>query len=157
VSPALAAGRGRGAGETVFAVLVVVLLFVNVPNMLGRLAPPVLRYAELPIPVLTPLVAPGRPIGLRVTRCAADPLGGRDRILYTYTRALVRADTGERLAIAGGQSEMRLGCETVESRLNVVPTGTSPGRYYLEGVSLAVGSWRSDQVYWRTEEFEVAY
>lgn len=71
----------RGLGEAVFAVLVVLvvlLLFVNVPSVLGLLMPPVMRFERLPLPVAVDRQRAGEATAILVSRCGADP-GRRGR------------------------------------------------------------------------------
>lgn len=118
------------------------------------LAPPVLEYKNNPLPVLNSPIRPGDAVMFKVERCANDTISD-DPVVYTYTRDLVNSTTLVRIALPSGGSDAPHGCATIVSALNLVPPGTPPGFYYVEGISTARGRFKMTTSLWRSQDFEV--
>lgn len=152
--------------------LVLLLVLATLGGVLHDLlfmSPPPLTFPDLP----NPIEAPGQPnvplpvdarpqfhVGDTVVtlpyRCVTDDDGtGLGELPYTFTRALVSVDSGQRVDMPGGQNTAQVGCWRVRSTLHVIPPNTPPGVYYIGGTVTAVGLHRSATVAWRTAPFEV--
>jgi hypothetical protein len=132
------------------AILVLLASFVEILVM-----PPVMEYKNVPFPVGTPVVLPGQPVTFIVDRCANDLLSPSP-VIYTFTRELVNDDSGVRTGIPDGSSDVDRGCEYgFESKLNIIPPNTPDGHYYVQGSSTAVGRFKTTQIRWRSQVFEV--
>ena len=113
-----------------------------------------LVYSDPVLRVLGDNVLPGQPVVLLVRRC------NRDSRVHTYliSHTLVSLDS-QRLPqiLEGKAATIAPGCSTVESRINVIPLGTPPGRYLIEGASEVNGTLRNLSVGWVSDPFTVRY
>lgn len=130
------------------------MLFVSVAGYETVIAPPVVEYRGIPFAVVVSPIAPGDPIQLVVTHCANDPLSA-DPVSYGIDRDLVNVETRVKVPVPKGSTSIPHGCETVTSKLSLIPMGTPPGHYYLEGTSTARGMFKTSIVSWQSAVFEV--
>ena len=113
---------------------------------------PWLTYPVQPFPVLMQPVHAGEVVPLRVLRCN----NGETTRTYIFSHSLVSVDKARPDVILPPiTSSIAPGCATVESRVNIVPPGTAPGRYRIEGNTEINGNVRSFSVLWNSEVFEV--
>lgn len=134
------------------AVMLLLVVFYEV-----LLAPPVIAYTNVPFPVETPVVSPGDAVIVRVDRCANDPIAP-DPVVYTFTRELVRTDVepDSHQGIPSGGNDLPHGCQfSNRTALNVIPSGTPEGTYYIAGTASAAGRFKLTVAKWRTAEFQV--
>lgn len=131
------------------------LLFVGIVGGLfayfAYFQPPFLSYGNLPMPVRTPHVHPGDPVELTVVRCNSD---NKTRI-YGVSHQLVHVDGGEVIVLPASQTSVEPGCHESVSAINVVPPGTPPGLYVIEGYGEAQATLRAVSVRWVSQPFEV--
>jgi hypothetical protein len=130
-----------------------VLAFLSLFGMgawYGFFEPPFLTYRNLPFPVVRE-PRPGEAVLLTVWRCNADD---HERS-YAISHVLVRESDEERTILPPGLVPIRPGCTIETSAANVIPAGTLPGRYYVEGHAEAHGTVRRHDVYWRSAAFTV--
>lgn len=114
--------------------------------------PPYLSYPNLPFPVVSKTVRPGDTVFIEVQRCNSSSI----RRGYITGRSLVPVDTRElQVELVSVATTILPGCHKAISALSVVPGGTLPGRYYLDGVAEIAGTVRKHVVEWRSEPFEV--
>lgn len=116
----------------------------------GFFEPPFLSYENLPFRPITPKVKPGDPVLLAVRRCNNDS----QTRLYGTARALVSNRT--QVILPAQQVSIPPGCHDGISSLTVIPLGTPPGIYHLEGLAEAQGTLRTSLVKWSSGEFEVS-
>ena len=111
--------------------------------------PPFLTYPNLPFPVLTPKVKHGDAVQLDVRRCNSDT---KTRV-YGLAHSLV----GETVTILlpAMPTSLPPGCAQAVSVINVVPQGTPPGTYHIEGYAEVQGTLRTYSIPWRSAPFEV--
>ena len=111
-----------------------------------------LTYPIMPLPVLMKSVHAGEVIPLSVRRCNS----GEATRTYIISHSLV--------AIDGAQPEVVLppvpvsakpGCSTAESRINIIPPGTPPGVYRIDGITEINGWVRNFSLSWASEPFKV--
>lgn len=95
---------------------------------------------------------PGDVVVVMVPRCSRS----------TATRSYVTSHQLNRLDVSAPPVVLRAefpsigpGCRTAESRLNVIPFDTQPGRYYFSGVTEVPGQIRNFSLEWRTVPFTV--
>lgn len=123
-----------------------------VPWALTLWTPPPLVYRNVPFPVLTARAYPGDMLPLLVDRCVY----GNAPLIYTFTRMLVPDEPGRPGIVMSASGSMAPpGCLTVESRLTELPDLIAPGRYHLEAITTIGGTWKTWQIPWRSEVFEV--
>ena len=109
-----------------------------------------LAYGNLPFPVLNSPVKAGEAIHLRVRRCNND-----DRVrVYDVSRVLVGADGGQ-FILTPLKITIDPKCETVVSKINIIPADTPPGKYTLRGYGEINGFIRTHMVQWQSVEFVV--
>jgi len=113
---------------------------------------PDLTYENLPFPAELRQVRAGQVMPLTVRRCNHST-GIK---AYVITHALVNVETGAKIIMPDALTTMQPGCETVTSTINLVPTATPPGRYYVSGAGIIEGRIRTWVVPWTSEAFEVA-
>ncbi len=89
---------------------------------------------------------------MTVERCnSTDHLLG-----YTFDRTLQSDDDGNSpVILTSGATAIPPGCQTVQSRINLVPPGTPPGRYHLDSVTHVRGNWRTFDIPWSSQPFQV--
>lgn len=132
-------------------VLVSAMLAVSVP-LWGRLLEPVAVVSlNSPAPVENSPVAAGQPVRLTVSRCNRT---GRT-LTFIGARTLVNVETGTRAVLPPVAITMEPGCFQAVGRAAIVPPETPPGRYSLFSVSAVRGRWRTDDIPWESQVFEV--
>ena len=111
-----------------------------------------LTYPILPLPVLMKSVRAGEVIPLSVRRCNS----GEATRTYIISHSLVAVDGSRPEAVLLPlTASAKTGCSTAESRVNIVPPGTLPGIYRIEGVTEINGAVRNFSLPWSSEPFEV--
>jgi hypothetical protein len=113
--------------------------------------PPFLSYRNLPFAVLTPLVKPGEPVKLNVVRCNSD---SKTRV-YGLSHRLLSVDGGTSVILPAGTVSIEPGCSDEISAINVIPPGTAPGLYIVEGYAEVQATLRSVSVRWVSQPFRV--
>lgn len=93
----------------------------------------------------------GEAVLFDVTRCNSS---GRGRS-YELSHFLVRVSTGERTVLPPGLVPILPGCHTGPSAANVVPVGTEPDHYFVEGYAEVDNGYRPVTVHWASQPFEV--
>jgi hypothetical protein len=129
--------------------LVAIGLAVNASLLFNLLAPPAARFPS-PFPVLNSPLHAGDTLILQVTRCAWD-ITGDDPVRVTTTRSLVSADSPTIVVLPSVDVDIPTGCQTVQSRLNIIPDDLPPGRWRLQGSNTA----RNKTVPFSSEPFVV--
>ena len=113
---------------------------------------PWLTYPILPLPVLMKSVHAGEAIPLSVLRCNS----GEATRTYIISHSLVSIDGSQlEVVLPPLTASAKRGCSTVESRVNIVPAGTPPGTYRIEGITEINGAVRNFSLPWMSEPFEV--
>ncbi len=119
---------------------------------LAYMEPPYLTYRNVPFPVLTPEVKAGDVVLIRVERCNST----HTKRAYITGRALIPHGPGLKpIEMQSAAASIRPGCQVSNSALNIVPPGTAPGRYHIEGVAEIAGTIRTHSVLWSSASFEV--
>lgn len=117
----------------------------------GFLQPPYLSYGNLPFPVLRDPY-PGEAVLLRVRRCNSDD---KTRV-YAISHRLVSETPGTPdIVLPAALASVPPGCTTSNSVANVIPMGTPPGRYVVEGFGESSTLLRDAPVFWYSEPFSV--
>ena len=111
---------------------------------------PFLSYGNLPFPVLTPKVKPGEAVSILVIRCNSD---NRTRS-YLLSHTLVGGQL--KIILPANSVSLDPGCRKEVSAVNVIPIGTSPGVYRVEGFAEVQGTIRASSIHWESESFEVS-
>jgi hypothetical protein len=111
---------------------------------------PYLRYVNSPFPAAGPVKA-GEAVQLVVERCND---GSRTRG-YLVSHQLRNLDTGMVTILPDALVMIEPGCTTAISRLNVIPAGTTPGRYRVTGRATVHGFFAQHEVAWESQPFEV--
>ena len=113
---------------------------------------PWLEYPVIPFPVLLPAVHAGEVIPLSVRRCNT----GTTTRAYVFAHSLVSVDGAQtEVVLPPVTASVSPGCSTAQSRVNIVPRGTKPGIYRINGVTEINGIVRSFPLQWESEPFEV--
>ena len=116
------------------------------------LEPPFLDYPHMPFKVQTPKVKAGNPVLLEVERCSSS----KTNRTYITGRTLVSLDDNrEPIELASVAVTILPGCHAAVNAISVVPVGTRPGRYYLNGVAEIQGTIRTHVLIWQSVPFEV--
>lgn len=127
-----------------------VVLSVAALTYLMFFEPPFLSYPGLPFKVAAP-ARPGESVQLQVTRCNSD----KSKRTYQLSHTLVSVDTGRYWVLPAGIVSIKPGCASGVSAANVVPIGTPPGVYVVEGYAEVQGTIRTFDVHWYSEPFRV--
>ena len=129
----------------------VALLVVSQYDVIqARNAPAWLSYSGTPWEVQnTP--RPGDSVMFEVQRCNNS---GRGRS-YDVSRFMINTASGMRTILPAGLVSILPGCNTEISAINIVPMGTAPGTYVLEGYAEVDNGRVPITVYWSTQPFEV--
>lgn len=140
------------------AVLASVCAFGFMVAWYGFLEPSWLSYPEgSRFPVERAEIKPGEVVPLRVARCNTSG----EKQLYLIGGSLIRLDQPPEapvkpVVLAGAPVLIQPGCAIEGSRANVIPADTAPGVYFIDGLSVVNGRWRSTNVEWSSEPFRVA-
>lgn len=111
---------------------------------------PYLRYLNSPFPAAGPARA-GEAVQLVVERCNDS---GRNRG-YMVAHQLQNLDTGMVTILPDAMIMIEPGCATAISRLNLIPSGTAPGRYRVTGRATVHGFFAQHEVSWASQPFQV--
>jgi hypothetical protein len=109
-----------------------------------------LRYVNSPFPAAGPVRA-GEAVQLVVERCND---GTRTRG-YMVSHQLQNLDTGMVTILPDALVMIEPGCSTAISRMNVIPSGTEPGRYRVTGRATVHGFFAQHDVPWASQAFTV--
>lgn len=139
----------------VFHSLAMVAVFLGALLIAGNLfgsalETPYLSYANSPFPATGPVRA-GEAVELVVERCNSD---GRTRG-YMVSHQLQNLDTGMVTLLPDALIMIEPGCTQAISRLNVIPSGTRPGRYRVTGRATVHGFFAQHEVAWASQPFQV--
>jgi hypothetical protein len=134
------------------AVLLAVLGALVIAGQLfgASIETPYLRYTNSPFPAAGPVRA-GEAVQLVVERCNDS---GRHRG-YMVSHQLRNLDTGMVTILPDALVMIEPGCTTAISRLNVIPSGTEPGRYRVTGRATVHGFFSQHDVTWESQAFTV--
>ena len=154
---------------SIFGLALILLGLPLILYVLALVTPAPLSYRNVPFPICgpdstiscTPLEVgytfhPGDIVPTLATRCVDNFFAGDDLFPYHIDRNLTNTVTNVRIILPDIVSAAPPGCMTSVSLNNQLPLATPPGLYYLEGVSTAYGRFRTVNVYWRTQNFQVS-
>lgn len=127
-------------------------LVLIAPVLVGPFTPDPLVYVG-ELEVLSPRIRPGEVLVLKVHRCGWDPFGRPIKV--HATRWLVDEDTGARTALAAVDVDAPSLCETVVSRISIVPANHPPGRYRLIGTGWGKNTFGERAGHYRSGVFTV--
>lgn len=135
------------------AALAIVGIISTAPSWLALFATPPMTYPELPYPVPSSIVYDGEPLVLSVMRCstASAPMA------ITSTRYLERESDGARVPLTPGSATVEPGCRRDRVPLDVIDPDLRAGRYRISGVATVYGPYRTHNVPWVSEYFEVRH
>ncbi len=142
--PVMFGGAGRVA-------LVLMFLTLGILAWLIFFEPPWLVYSNLPFPVRTPVVHPGSPILMDVSRCSS----ATQTRVYIVSHRLINVRDNTVYILPATTASIEPGCNTVVSSVNIVPKGAPPGRYRVSGFGEIQGIIRTSLVSWQSEDFDV--
>lgn len=133
------------------AACLAVIILTPIILVFGEQVP--LYYVNSPFPALKSPVKPGDTLPLLIERCNRT----NQPVIYNFMRTMIPVDDPELLPVAMTPAGTLLppGCEKVDSQLNPIPMFTPSGRYYIKGVTVVQGRWRTFTVEWSTEPFDV--
>lgn len=114
---------------------VIIGLLLNAALLFNLILPPAVSFPG-PFLVLNSPMHAGETLVLQVTRCAWDLIGD-DPVRVLSTRSLVSVDSAAIVVLPSVAVDIPTGCQTVESRLNIVPSDLPPGRWRLQGSNTA--------------------
>ena len=112
---------------------------------------PYLSYPDLPFRVPNASYAPGDTVVYRVARCNSS---SKDQS-YPIARTLPPVGNGPVILLPSVIAKIAPGCTMAASAITVIPLGTPPGRYFVEGLSSVQGLTKVFVVYWSTTHFDV--
>ncbi len=95
---------------------------------------------------------PGDAIVFEVSRCNNS---GRGRS-YAVSRFMINTRSGRRTILPASLVSIISGCSKEINAINIVPMGTTPGTYFLEGYAEVDNGHVPVTVYWSTQPFDVA-
>ncbi len=129
-------------------VIVAGIVSIMAINMFRLVSAPAIEYPNAPFPTGS-VVTSGTMVPVTVTRCGNDP----EPLWVDYTRSLINADTGESYGLLDGSGYIYPGCATTTGHVTipVVPAG----RYYIQGIAVADGRWKTTTARWYTRPFEI--
>lgn len=112
---------------------------------------PYLSYPDLPFPAAIQFARAGQVVPLKVMRCNSDNVSHN----YLTTHAIKDVDTNTHTILPEVLVSIAPGCTTSESKINFVPLGTTPGRKMFVGMVEIHGWFRTYNVDWHSDIFEV--
>lgn len=118
--------------------------------------PPPVRFTNLPFPASGP-VRVGDVVPIEVERCSTES----EPVVAVRTRALQEIDTDgnptndHRYILPADSALIPPGCSRFLALSASIPAGVVPGVYRLEGVSTVRGRWKTVDLPWQTEPFEI--
>jgi hypothetical protein len=123
-----------------------------IPALLIMTDRPILMYNNNPIPVMQDPIVAGEDIPLLVDRCVYSD----SPVVYTFTRTLVSLQEDQpSVLLPNGATMQDPGCSLAESHLHQLPSNIRAGYYYLTGVTITPGHWRTFNIPWYTVPFHV--
>ena len=115
-----------------------------------RNSPAWLSYSATPWEVINQ-PRPGDSVLFEVKRCNSSARGRS----YDVSRFMINTSSGMRTILPPGIVSILPGCNTELSAINIVPMGTVPGTYVLEGYAEVDNGHVPVTVYWSTQPFDV--
>lgn len=126
------------------------MTFINFPAWAGFVEKAPLSYESLPVHIDSPVMT-GSAAKLYARRCNKT----NTTLSYFISRYLIKQDTREKILLPEAFSSIPPGCESIESRLNIIPEDLKPGTYILYGISQVHGKFNDFLVEWYSDPFEV--
>jgi hypothetical protein len=150
-------------GYHVLVLLLVIVVITSAAVSLvfsatGALDPDPLTYIALPFHTDKQVYRPGETITYEVSRCV-NPPGNDPTLIYLVTYEVRAVSTGQpvySLLDRSGYIEAERGCPaTTRSAIVLLPDNIPPGRYYLDGQGIPLGTRKPVASHWYTAPFTV--
>lgn len=116
------------------------------------LAPAPIEYKNIPFPVAPLSLREGEGVVVHAYRCnnTGEKLQAKATRVLRSTDGVYKDDT-----LPEGTVPIFPGCNTTKSKAIVIPIGTPPGWYYIEGTVQVKTYWKAWVIPWLSAPFEV--
>lgn len=137
---------------SLYVMVAISTLLLMLPQILRYTERDLLTYPDQPFKVLNTPVRHGEELKVQISRCnwSSGPLS------YMVQGTLIHLETGQRRRLPPVRWFMMTGgCETQVTIMRGLPEAIPPGHYMLEGISSVSGRWKTSDVAFATESFEL--